>query len=443
MTHKEALVYLDSFINYEKERSLYKANFKLQRINNFLGAIGNPQDKLKFIHIAGTKGKGSVSVFTAYIFKETGFKVGLYTSPHLTSFRERIRLLNPKLKSNSSFEGAISKKEVCSLVIRLKPFIDRFNQESHLGKLTFFEVYTSLAFVYFREKKADWVVLETGLGGQFDATNAIKESIACITPISYEHTNILGKTLPKITKDKLGIVKQKGSILITAPQEKKAYKEIIKKTGQLNLRLTRLSLSQIKPKSASLKSQTFDLKTEKDYYPNLAITLLGKHQLINASLAVLIAERLGIKKHAIYRGLKEALWPARFEILNFNPFIIADGAQNAASFQALNDTLKDNFSGYKKTLILGLSSDKDIKRISKELTLFDNLILTKSNNPRAMSVSFMKRFIKRKVLLTNNINDALKVSRNLAEKSGLIVISGSLFLAAQARQLLFKECLTD
>ncbi|MCM8758028.1 MAG: bifunctional folylpolyglutamate synthase/dihydrofolate synthase, partial [Candidatus Omnitrophica bacterium] len=196
MDYKEALNYLDSFINYEREnRWSYKESLKLERIKEFLNLLENPQDKIFCLHIAGTKGKGSTAAFTSYILKEAGFKVGLYTSPHLNTFRERIRILDNKkfLDDHSGFEGMISEKEVSDLVSYLKPYIESYNKNSSYGRLSFFEIYTTLAFLYFKEKKVDFLVLETGLGGRLDATNVVRPLVCGITSISYEHTQKLDR----------------------------------------------------------------------------------------------------------------------------------------------------------------------------------------------------------------------------------------------------------
>ncbi|MBM3255805.1 MAG: bifunctional folylpolyglutamate synthase/dihydrofolate synthase, partial [Candidatus Omnitrophica bacterium] len=212
MTYPETLAYLDSFINYEKIANYpYKESIKLERINNFLNIIGNPQDSLKSIHIAGTKGKGSTCAFISYILREAGYKVGLYTSPHLLSFRERIRILQPYRQGEErtaevDFEGAIPEEDLIRLVDYLRPKIEEYNISSPLGQLSFFEAYTALAFVYFKEQGVDFAVLETGLGGRLDATNTVNSLASAITPISYEHTQKLGNSLREIASEKAGII---------------------------------------------------------------------------------------------------------------------------------------------------------------------------------------------------------------------------------------------
>jgi dihydrofolate synthase/folylpolyglutamate synthase len=185
MRYPQALRYLESFVNHEKiSLCSYKEPFKLERMKGFLASIGNPQEYLKCVQVAGSKGKGSTCAFIAYILKEAGYKVGLYTSPHLSDFRERIRILKFARNKNKDFIGMIPKYDLTRLIRRLKPKIDSYNNRSRYGKLSFFEVYTSLAFVYFKEKKIDYAVLETGLGGRLDATNTVDALICALAPIS-------------------------------------------------------------------------------------------------------------------------------------------------------------------------------------------------------------------------------------------------------------------
>ncbi|MDP2940706.1 MAG: Mur ligase family protein, partial [Candidatus Omnitrophota bacterium] len=275
MTYPEAIQYLESFINYERLPAYpYKEYLKLERVQGFLEAIGDPQDSLKCIHVAGSKGKGSTCAYITYILREAGFKTGLYTSPHLSDFRERIRILSHKVtrsqghKSQKDFEGMITKRELAGLVRRFKPAIEKYNKNSPYGPLSFFEVYTALAFIYFQEQKVDFAVLETGLGGRLDATNVARALVAVITPISYEHTDKLGNTLRKIATEKAGIIKSvigypclplpagqagagrgysvigrepstenRAPIVISAPQEREAREAISDKCKRVGARL--------------------------------------------------------------------------------------------------------------------------------------------------------------------------------------------------------------
>jgi dihydrofolate synthase/folylpolyglutamate synthase len=434
MTYREAIKYLESLINYEKIPAWpYKESLKLERIRDFLSTLDNPQESLRCIHIAGTKGKGSTCAFIAYILKHSGFRVGLYTSPHLSDFRERIRILcqvsSVKRQASSEFEGMISKRELTNLVEKLKPAIGKYNKKSQYGPLSFFEVYTSLAFVYFKEKKVDFVLLETGLGGRLDATNVVNPLVCVITPLSYEHTQKLGNTLREIAREKAGIIKRK-AVVITAPQEKEAM-EVIR--------------NKCKEKDAALY--------EVNRYKNLKIKLIGKHQLINATVALAAVRALRfynikVDVGSVRKGLYNTLWPGRCEVISRNPLVILDGAQNVASVQVLKKAIRGNFSAesavggkgqkYKRLiLVLGISSDKDIKGICNELyDLADKVILTKANNPRATEPKILAQYFSGKeVYITEKTKEAKTQARRLAKKEDLTLVTGSLFVVGEFRNV--------
>ncbi|MBI4982424.1 MAG: bifunctional folylpolyglutamate synthase/dihydrofolate synthase [Candidatus Omnitrophica bacterium] len=462
MTYPEAINYLESFINYEKvTRYAYIKSFKLERIKYFLESIGNPQYYLRVIHVAGSKGKGSTCAFIAYILREAGYKVGLYTSPHLSDFRERIRILNPhqcviarseatkqsqnKIASpfllrfarsrarnddgrprytmiSRDFEGMISKKEFVNLVEQLKPAINRFNKHSQYGPLSFFEVYTALALYYFNKMKTDFVILETGLGGRLDATNVVNPLLSVITPISYEHTDKLGCTLTKIAAEKAGIIKSQA--VICAPQKKEAIK-VIKgrcyKTGA--------KLIYVKKPDSKLK-----------------INLLGKHQLVNAGVAKRTVEALGgigykIGVDKIKSGLYDTVWPGRCEVISYHPTVVLDGAHNLASSQILAETIKNKFSYNQLILVLGISNDKDIQGICRVICpLGDKIILTKANSPRAALVRNIEKEIPTKIkekreniFYTQNVKEAKKKALSMANKNDLVLVTGSLFVVGEFR----------
>jgi len=421
MTYPQAIKYLESFINYEKIPAYpYKQSLKLERIKGFLESIGNPHLGLKCIHIAGTKGKGSTCAFLTYILREAGFKVGLYTSPHLADFRERIRILGCQAvkfpgQRIKDFEGMIPKKDLARLIGKLKPAIDKFNAESEYGPLTFFEGYTAIAFAYFKERNADFAVLETGLGGRLDATNVVNPLVCAITPISYEHMDKLGNTLGKIAAEKAGIIKTRGLTVITAPQKKEVLTVIRERC-----RITGAKLN---------KTGKFDFKTR----------LIGAHQKINAAVAVGAIEALrnygiSINAAAIKRGLTNTLWPGRCEVISKTPLIVLDGAQNVASAQALKKAIKDNFEYKKLILILGISSDKDIAGICRELLpLADTTILTQANSPRAADVDVIEKIARGKIIKTRKVKEAKRIALKLAGKKDLILVTGSLFVVGEFR----------
>ncbi|MDD4953543.1 MAG: bifunctional folylpolyglutamate synthase/dihydrofolate synthase [Candidatus Omnitrophica bacterium] len=445
MTYSQVINYLESFVNYEKIPAWpYKESLKPERIKKFLRLIGNPQDNLRFLHVAGTKGKGSTCAFLTYILREAGYKVGLYTSPHLSDFRERIRILQKagdRKQKADDFEGMITRRDLALLVKRLKPAIEKYNRNSVYGPLSFFEVYTALAFVYFKEKKVDFAVLETGLGGRLDATNVVSPLVCVITPISYEHTQKLGNTLSKIAAEKAGIIKSNRSIVISASQEREAAEVIRKRCHQTGARLYEVG-RDIK---FEVQSSKFKVQGVAGEYPALRIRLLGAHQLVNAAGAVGAIEALGfsginIDVDSIRRGLYNTRWPARCEVIAKNPLVVLDGAQNIASAGALKSTIKENFKYKRLILVLGISNDKDIKGICNVLcNLADEVILTKADNPRATKPEDLaKYFNDRKQHITNNVPEALGLAQKEANREDLILITGSLFVTGQARGL-FKR----
>jgi len=430
MTYPEALKYLDSLINYEKkDKYNYKESFKLSRMEALAEDLGDPQLDVKSIHVAGTKGKGSVSAITHSILKSQGFNAGLYTSPHLENFRERIRL-------NDSL---ISEKDVVNLVERIKPVIDG-NAGS---KPSFFEVYTALAYLYFSEKKADLVVYETGLGGRLDATNVLKPLVCAITPISYEHTDKLGKTLGEIAFEKAGIIK-KGSVCVTAMQEKEALDVISSVCEQRGAKLMKVGKDiSFEEVSCDDKGSVFNVSGSFGKYNGLECGLLGPHQIANAVLSIGIIEALkffGIKisEEAIRIGIKTAVWPGRLEVVSKRPFVVLDGAQNRASAKTLAGAVKKIFKYEKLRLVLGISKDKDIKGILEELMpISDSMIVTKSKLvERAADPAGIRAMTGRSegIITTSGVDEAMDTALSQAGEGDLILVTGSLFVVGEARQ---------
>jgi dihydrofolate synthase / folylpolyglutamate synthase len=450
MTYSQAIDYLKSFINYEKIAVWsYKESFKLKRFRDFLAIIGDPQKGLKCVHVAGSKGKGSTCAFISYILRQAGYKVGLYTSPHLNDFRERIRILSHKVtrsqghKADGDFEGMIPQKELLRLVQKFKPAIDKFNLCLKHRPLSFFEVYTALAFVYFKEKKVDFAVLETGLGGRLDATNTVNPLVCVITPISYEHTRQLGNTLRKIAREKAGIIKSHKVtrsqshqlVVISAPQEKEALGVIKKKCKETGARLYEVG-KDIKYQKIDSSFTVFGLKA---IYPDLSTRLLGSHQLINASAAIGAVEALSFYRsqaaNFIREGLYNTVWPGRCEVVSKKPLIILDGAQNTASVRVLKKAVKEKFSYKKLVLVLGVCNDKDIKGICREFYDFsDKIILTKANNPRATEPEELAGYFSAKgPYITGSTKEARLKALRLAGKDDLILVTGSLFVVGEFR----------
>jgi dihydrofolate synthase/folylpolyglutamate synthase len=458
MSYLEVINYLDSFINYEKKLEFtYKESLKLERIRDFLTILENPQDSFKSIHVAGTKGKGSVCAFTAYILKEAGYKTGLYTSPHLTDVRERVRILDPRQKgsdisSGYDFEGMIQPDELVALVERLKPQIDDYCRISKYGPLSFFEVYTALSFVYFREQRVDFAVLETGLGGRLDATNVVTPAVCAITSISYDHTNKLGNSLTEIAGEKAGIIKNKKLIVVSAPQEKEAATVIRERCRQEDAILFEMGKEiAFERISSSLTQQAFNISGNLCRYGDLKIRLAGGHQVINAVVAAGIIAGLNkclkarIKEETIKGGLYNTFWPARFEVVSDLPLIILDGAHNGASAKALKETIREHFHDKKTIMVLGASADKDLTGICKELVPESDLvILTRADNPRALKPeeilpSVLVYKSKDLVSITRDVQESLLLAKKMTDDNTVIIIAGSLFVVGEARDIILHD----
>lgn len=437
MQFKDVQAYLDSFSNYERDANYSYSNFKIERVKGLLEELGNPQDRFKSIHIAGTKGKGSTCAVIFSILKEAGYKVGLYISPHLINFRERIKL-GYSDETEEARERLISEEEICQLVEEVKPYVDK------IDGLTFFEVYTALAFKFFARENVEFAVLETGLGGRLDATNVAKPLVCGLTNISYDHMHILGKTLEQIAKEKAGIIKE-NSLVVTVPQSPEVWRVINKACQEKKARLYEVGRDFLfDPVGQNLDGSIFDFRGIFDNYENLHIPLLGQHQLVNATLALGIIQLLRlhdivISFLAIKKGLNNTRWPGRLHIIHKNPFLVLDGAQNAASARALKTAIGMLFVFKKLILILGVSKDKDVQGICENLCRQSNLIiLTQVPGARALEVETLEKTaakFNKNIKKTINVAQAITVALENAGAQDLILVTGSLYLVGEVLKI--------
>lgn len=435
MIYQEALEYLNSFFDCEKDTNYSYSDMKLDRVKQLLSKLDNPQDKFKSIHIAGTKGKGSTCAFIFTILKEAGYKAGLYTSPHLIDFKERIKISYHDSMEETR-ERLIEQDEVCALIEQIKPHADT------IEGLKFFEIYTVLAFMFFAAQKIEFAVLETGLGGRLDATNVVKPLICAFSAISLEHTQILGNSIQKIAREKAGIIK-KDTLVVTVSQFPQAWDEIQLACKNNNAKLYQIGRDFLYDVVGNnLDGSIFDFKSKDVDYHGLHIKLVGQFQVVNAALALGVIDLLRlheifIPSIAIRRGLEATYWPGRMHVVHKNPFLVLDGAQNPASAQVLRAAVNMIFIPKKSILIFGVCKDKDVRGMMQYLGRQQNMIiLTQSQNPRAMDVDELEKILvpfKRIIKKTRSVQEAIELAYKTSDsKDDLILITGSLYIVGEA-----------
>ena len=449
MNYKKAEDYLNSFINYEKKVfSPYEKSFKLERMRFLLEYLDVSYQRMKVIHVAGTKGKGSTATFCAYILAALGYKAGLYTSPHLFSFRERIKIVkSSKGKGREAFSGVksflISKKDVVEIVEKFKVCLERTRFTKELGQPSFFEVYTAIAFKYFIYKDVDFVVLETGLGGRLDATNVVNPLVSVITHIGYDHTNKLGSKLADIAYEKAGIIKRNVP-LVCSYQRESSLKVIKNKCVKNKVSLFLLGKDFFTRNMKLRKDRTlFDFEFQDFKINNLETSLKGKYQVENAGCALaaisLLKKQGSNSKVEFRKGVSSCFLEGRFELVKKNPLVIMDIAHNLSSFSALRENLRFYFPNKKIILIFACSKDKDVKKMLKSID-YSYLILTQFHPPRSRKPQEMKEFCGLKYASTaEDICEAFGMAKKIYRKDFAIVVSGSLFLVAEAKAFLYKS----
>lgn len=440
MNYASALDYLFSFINFERLPFEYKRQFNLKRMETLLNWFGNPQHFFPSVLVAGTKGKGSTANFLASIMSANGYSIGFYSSPHLNDPRERIRI-NGKM---------ISERQFAELMTRVRPLIERRRKEIHaLGPITFFEVFTLIAFLCFAEKKVDLVVSEIGMGGRLDASNILTPLISIITPISFDHEEHLGKTLTAIAKEKAAIIKRHAYV-VSAEQKPEAGKVIASQIRKQSATGYFYGASfRAKREKLFLKGSSFDFEIGAKRYSNFKIKLPGKFQIQNAALALaaagILENRFGftLKEGKVRIGFSSAFWPGRFETAKRgSETFVLDGAHNGASMEGLMRTLKGFFPAKRVVAIFGCSREKNLEAILKPLLgRISYLIVTKSGNPRAQEPKIIlekaaEMGYKKPASWAFNLKEALNLAANLKAENAVHLITGSLFLVGEARELL-------
>ena len=417
--YNQALDYLYSFVDYSLKHSseLAKADFNLDRMFALMESLGRPHTKYPVIHVAGTKGKGSVSALCASALWAAGYKTGLYTSPHLEDYTERIQINGEPI----SHEG------LAELVEEIKPAVLR------VPFLTTFEITTALAFMAFAKYGVNAAVFEVGLGGRLDATNVVTPKVSVITSLSYDHTAVLGNTLALIAGEKAGIIKE-GVPVVSAPQKDEALEVLERVAKERNSEITLVGKDvEFEWKESSLRGQTLNVERL-----TLNVPLLGRHQVENAATAyaALKASGIPITDEQIKTGFSQVQWRARFEVARLDPPLIFDSAHNQDSFVKLRETLEEYFPGKMVYLIFGASEDKNIPGMFAEMKpKIKKIIITRADHPRALSVEQIQGLagqagIESEALVP--VKEALRRALELSSKDGSIVLSaGSMFVTAE------------
>ncbi|MDQ6693930.1 MAG: bifunctional folylpolyglutamate synthase/dihydrofolate synthase [Chloroflexota bacterium] len=466
MNYQDAIDYINSFVDYEKEPGMGRDDGLegLDRVRLLMRLLGNPQRHFNSIVVAGTNGKGSVSAVMESILRQDGYRTGLYTSPHLHTFRERIRVDGEMISPADLAHYTEVVQEVVSRIIRL--------MEPSLVPTTY-EITTAIAFLHFREVGVDMAVLEVGLGGRLDAVNIVTPVVSVLTAISLDHTRVLGNTIAEIAREKAGIIKDEGNV-ITAPQVPEAMTVIKQVAAEHRASLAIVGrdpyISGDKlPEMVSDEEgipiyQSFDIgfKSEVEDVPDskmrVKLPLLGGHQQINAAIAMAAMRTLNIlgmpiSGEAVLEGIERVVWPGRMEVIQRDPLVMADGAHNPASMTKLKQAMGELFHRSRLIIVLGLSSDKDIEGFIYELyswsgsilgLTIEHVIVTRSQHPRAADPGVVLREVERrqlKVEVVDTVPGALLraegIARGLSYGGGdrpIVLVTGSLFVVAEARE---------
>jgi dihydrofolate synthase/folylpolyglutamate synthase len=444
-TYHSALSFLKGMTNYEEmTRVGYNStNFNLARMNRLLSGLGNPHKELRCVHIAGTKGKGSTAAMVAAMLSEGGQKVGLYSSPHLLTLRERIQI-----------DGdMISEQELTRMMARIAPVVKKLAKDEP----TFFEIMTAAAFVYFAEQEVDFAIVEAGLGGRLDSTNVIKPEICAITSISYDHVAQLGNTLEKITEEKAGIIKA-GIPVVSAPQRDEVVavlRQAAEKTkSPLLFTGEDIEFSYRFESTRPIGPHTrVSLSSGDIRFEHLAVPMMGDHQAINCGLALSIMaylkkQGLEIDDQAVVQGLAKGKLPGRMEMIHESPRILADGAHNAASIEALMRAIGQNIPYDSMVVIFGCQMDKDVRGMLKHIQLgADKAIFTGAGSPRSVDphdlAAEYTELSGKMAQVAETLEEALSIAERAVTREDVVCITGSFYLVGHAKKVVEKRYTSD
>ncbi len=418
MNVNECIEYIHSLSKFGKKAGL-------TNIRMLLNYLGNPQDELSCIHVAGTNGKGSTSYLIANVLKYQGYKVGLFTSPFIEIFNERIRLNGEN----------ISDSDLVKYTIKVKNAVDYL-----IGKGYYpieFEVITAIAFLYYKDQKCDYVVLETGLGGRYDSTNIIKNNTLCvITNIGIDHTNILGETIEDIAYQKAGIIKENSTVVLY-PAQKEACGVIERYSAEMNASVKQVDVSSLEIISDDFSGSVFNYKMHK----NIHLSLVGTHQIYNAITALeaidVLSKKINLSEESIVKAFFNAKWPVRFEVFNKDIPVVIDGAHNLQGVSSFVSGMDKYFPDKKKVFVVGMLNEKQYTQsLDCALNIADAVVITSVPSIRQTSVGDIYDYARSNhkcVGFIENNFDAFTYAYKLCDDNSVIGIFGSLYLAGNMR----------
>ncbi|HYE67689.1 MAG TPA: folylpolyglutamate synthase/dihydrofolate synthase family protein [Anaerovoracaceae bacterium] len=431
MTYQETLDRIHSF-------QKYGSKLGLERMTRLMELMGNPQENMKVIHVAGTNGKGSVCRYLYSVLQENGYKTGMYTSPFLERFTERIE-----------YNGSeISEEDLIQYTDQVLKMVD-IMMEGGMESPTEFELITAIAFLYFSKQDMDFLILEVGLGGTGDSTNMVSRPVASvITSISFDHMEYLGDTLEKIAIEKAGIIKPGVPVIINVEDQNAsaAIREIADTRGS---KIYEVHANDLQVLEKTVDGYTFNVEIEDIVYTGLSISMIGNHQIGNAICALTVIEVLKKKELVrldpakLYSGFRKAKQTGRFELLQKEPFVIIDGAHNEAGAEALRMVIAEHFPDRRILMIVGMLADKKIDKLLDQFEMIaDEFIATEPDNPRKLpATELCKQITKRgkKCTAIENPEDACHYAEKIASSFDVIVYAGSLYLVGKIRGLLNHE----
>ncbi|HCW53603.1 MAG TPA: bifunctional folylpolyglutamate synthase/dihydrofolate synthase [Clostridium sp.] len=430
MTYEEAMKYISSI-------GRFGSNYGLKRTFRLLELLGNPDKKLKLIHVAGTNGKGSTTAMITKVLRGMGYKVGMYTSPYIEEFEERIQINGEN----------IPKEKLVSLLVEVKEAVEKVIKEEY-DHPTQFEILTALMFLYFYRENVDYGVVEVGLGGTLDSTNVLTPIVSVITSISYDHMNILGDTIEEIAEQKAGIIKE-GVPVVVYPAEKNVQEVIVKKAEEMNSRIRLVQKNSVKLLDINRDDiyQEVQVSTMKNDY-KVKLPLLGAHQMLNLAVVLNTIEVIfegqneKLNVELVEKSLEDVEWKGRLEVLNKKPLIVMDGAHNIDGIKSLTYNVDKYFKYKNMILLLGILADKQVDEMIKEIVPYAEKVyaLTPHSDRAQLSQDLKDKIVKynKNVIAIENYEEAVSKAISEADEDDLILISGSLYMIGDMRKVLVK-----